>query len=160
MAIRAINTEATKDFVSILDDARDENGEPTPEATVWKLHAMDSYIEAHVSSKATSYSIKDDVDMSDLEGKSEDEIKKSMSYNVDTFTMAMDTCKYCLQGWDNFKGPDGKPLEYKSVKCSMRGRSYTVVDPDLLGKIPKDIILELYVEIVGMSRISEADEKN
>lgn len=158
MAIRAINTAATKDYVSELDTAIDDNGKPLPEATIWKLGAMDSYIQAHANSKATSYSVKEGVDITALKGK--DDVASSMEYSMDAHALFIETCRFCIRGWENFEGPDGTNIEFKTVKTNLRGRTYEVVDPDLLAMVPSDIIQELYVEIETMSNMSEEDSKN
>lgn len=160
MPIYAINTAATKDYISELDTSRDENGKPLPEATIFKLGAMDSYIKSHVQSKATSLNIKDGVDIETLKGKSEAEIRDQMEFTADAYTMALQTVRFCLKGWTNFIGPKGKPIEFKTSHTSMGGRTYKVVDADLLGMMPTEIILELYSEIDDLSNLSEEESKN
>ena len=160
MSIKAINTAATKNYVSELDTAVDEKGNPLPEATVWHLGAMDSYIQAHITSKSTSYAMKDGVDAASLKSKDKQEVSNSMQYSIDAHTMFIEACRFCIRGWDNFEGADGKPIIFKSVKTSLRGRMYDVVDADLLAKVPSDIIQELYVEIDNLSKMSEKELKN
>lgn len=160
MAIKAINTAATKDYVSELDSGWREDGNHASDATVWKLGAMDSYIQAHVTKLSTSYNLKEDVDIESLQGKSEAELSKSVNYMVDAYTMAIEACRFCLKGWDNFVGPDGNPIEFKFKKTRLSGREYEAVDSDVLVQIPKDIILELYVEINDLSNLSEEEVKN
>lgn len=160
VSITAINVEAVKDYVSEQDTAKDKKGNPLPEATIWKLGAMDSYIDAHASSKATSYTLKEGVQASSLKGKSNEEIGSSLEYNIDAYSIAIEACRYCLKGWNNFAGVNGKTIKFKSIKSNLKGRIYDTVDPDLLAMIPKDIILELYVEIVKMSSLSEQEVKN
>lgn len=160
MSIQAINVEATKEYVSELDTARDKKGNPLPEATIWKLGAMDSYVDTHASSKATSYTLKEGVQASSLKGKSNEEIGSSLEYSIDAYSIAMEACRYCLKGWSNFAGVKGKTIKFKSIKSNLKGRIYDTVDPNLLAMIPKDIILELYVEIVKISSLSEQETKN
>lgn len=160
MSIQAINIEATKEYVSELDEARDKKGNPLPEATTWKLGAMDSYVDAHTTSKATSYAMKEGIDPDSLKGKSKEEIGSHMEYSVDSYSIAMECCRFCIKGWTNFMGPKGKELKFKSGKSSLKGRIYDTVDPDLLAMIPKDIILELYVEVIKLSNLSEEEVKN
>lgn len=160
MAIRAINTAATKNYVSELDTSVDEKGNPLPEATVWKLGAMDSYIQAHVTSKSTSYAVKEGIDVSSLKGKDKEEVSNSMDYRIDAHAMFIEVCRFCIRGWENFEGVDGKPVKFKTVKTNLRGRMYDVVDSELLAQIPIEIMQELYVEVNNLSNLSDTDVKN
>lgn len=160
MAIRAINTAATKDHVSALDPAYRKDGNHLPEATIFKLGAMDSYIKSHVQSKGTSFNIKDGADIESLKDKTEDEIKEQMVFTADAYAMAMQTVRFCLKGLVNFTGPNGKEVKFNTTKTRIGDKTYEVLSGDLLGMIPTEIILELYSEIDDLSNLSEEESKN
>lgn len=160
MPISAINTSATKKYVSEYDDARDDKGNPTDDATVWEIGAVDSYVEAHATSKASKVSLKEGVNPEDLKGMAEAEQQSNVDYNVDVYTMAIEICRVCIKGWSNFKDHEGNEIEFKTKKTQIKGKMYEAVDSDTLAMIPKDVLVELYIEINKLSNLSEKQVKN
>jgi len=155
--ITAINTAATSKFVSTLDSGYSKDGNHSPESTVWELGAMDSYIQAHISSKSTSYSLNKDVSVENL---TEENASQNVKIDVDFQGMVIEACRLCLRGWLNFKDHQGNDIPFKTRKTSIRGRMYDAVDPDLLARINKDVLTELYAEIQRISDLTEEEVKN
>lgn len=153
--VTAINTAATSKFVVSQD--KNKEGVPAPDATYWELGAMDSYIQAHISSKSTSYSLNKDASMEDL---TEENASQNVKIDVDFQGMIIEACRLCLRGWSNFKDHLGNDIPFKTKKTNIKGRLYDAVDPDLLARISKDVLTELYAEINRISDLTEEEVKN
>lgn len=157
MGIIALNTAATEKYVSTLDSGYNKDGEHSPEATYWELGAMDSYIQSYVSGRSTSYKLKTGVDASKI---SESDVTDNVDISVDINGMAIDTCRLCLRGWENFKDTAGNDIEFKTRTVIIKDRKYQAVDPDCLSLVPKDVIMELYERINTISSLTEKQVKN
>ncbi len=150
--IPALQISATADYVCKSDN-RTPDGKPLEGATVWHLGAMDSYIESHLASKGTSYEISNP-DGEDLTKYTQDELNKFVKVHVDVHMMAIECVRLCVRGWDNFSEP------FKTVKADIKGRKYNCIPADIISKIPKDIIIELYGEIQRISAFTADELKN
>lgn len=154
MAITALNVAATVDYVPTSDPNRGPGGTPVAGSTVFTLGAMDSYVDAHVASTGTSY---------DLNSEDTDAIAvgdRNVKIKVDLNFMSIEAVRFCLRSWAGFKDAKGNDIPFKTRKTFLRGRAYDVVDPDCLGKIPRDVMTELYAKIIEISKLTAEQEKN
>lgn len=157
MALTALNAAATSNYVSDKDPGYKKSGKHSEDATVFELGSIDSYIQAHITSKATSYSLPTGMD---VENMKDEEIEKAMSVQIDVHTMAREAVKFCLKGWSNFLDHTGTPIKFKTKNIDLGGRQYSTVHPDLLATMPPVLLLELYKEIENLSNLSGAQAKN
>jgi hypothetical protein len=157
--ITALNAAATGRYVLKRDPARGPGGEPLEGATIFHLRAMDSYIQSHLSQKSTTYEI-DNPEGLDLMKLSEVERLKRVTVKTSVHIMAIEACRLCIIGWDNFVGADGKPIEFKTVPVQVMNRGYEAVLPSLIAQINKDDLIELYSEIDRLSTLTETQIKN
>lgn len=156
MAIAAINTAATVNYVSKLDPMYKEDGKHLPGATIWKLGAMTSFIEAEIAAVGTKY----DFGNTNTEGMSEDDIAKNVNISIDVQAMSIEAVRLCLRGWDNYNDHAGNAVAFKTQKTSIKNKIYTVVHNDILEGIPKDVIIELYSEIQKIGVVTKEQRKN
>ena len=159
MAIAALNTAATEEYISVYDPLYVKEGEPNPQATRFTLQALDSYKDAHVKSLSVSYTMEvpEGVDKEKLTPK---ELTQYMRRKTDFFAVTHETVRLCLKGWVNFKDTAGNEIPFKTVQENIKGRMYQVVAPELIARLPQEIIEELYLKINMMSVFSETDRKN
>jgi len=65
-----------------------------------------------------------------------------------------------LKGFENFKGSDGKEIQYKTEQKIFRGKVFHVLADSVLRQIPLPIILELGLEIMKLVNLSVEEQKN
>jgi hypothetical protein len=143
MPIIGITLDAERDFVSKFDTARG-----TPEEAVFKIGTLDSRIFGMIRDRATTM----DVDPTNPEA--------TVATSVNANAVAFETVQYGLRGWRNFNDSQGQPIEFRTVKQSRGGKSYTVVDPELLRRMPQAVLMELAEEIRRENEVSGVEAKN
>ncbi len=159
MAITALNIAATKEYATTFDPLYKADGPQDPNATSFTLRALDSYMDAHVQSLSISYktALPEGMDATKMTVK---EIGAYTHRSTDIYGMFLETVRLCLKGWKNFKDSDGNELPFKTVQENIKGRMYDVVAPELMARLPQNIVQELYMQINMLSVFSETDRKN
>jgi hypothetical protein len=143
MKIRAINlTKTVKHQLSFDEDAG------TDKATTWVLGALDSRVFAAIKDRATG------IPMSALSGGSEG--TATLNLNQTNFDVVL----YGLKGWENFRYDDDRQVEYKTSTANLGGKTYVVVDPELVKMLPPEVIDELANAIMEINTVSEPERKN
>lgn len=155
MAIAMLNVAASVDYVLKSDPNRGPNGEPQAGSSVFKLGAMDGFVEAHVSNLGTVYNMTPLEDDASLEGRA-----AALQIKVDLQLMAREAVRFCLRGWSGILGEDGKEIPFKTKKTYIRGRMYEAVHDDCMAMFPNDVATELYAKIQEISKFSEEQTKN
>lgn len=143
MALIGITLDTTREYVSDLDPAKGSD-----EATVFVLGTLDSRIFGMIRDKATTMS----VDPTDPNG----EVNTTINVNEVAFTTAM----YGLKGWKNFRDGKGNDIKFATIKRTHGNQSYTVVDPEVLKRLPSVVIMELAEQIKTDNDVSEDAAKN
>ena len=143
MPIVGITLDTTREFVSSYDDAKG-----TPEATVFIIGTLDSRIFGLLRDKGTTLQ----VDTS----RPNDEVQTQINASEVAFL----TVQYGLKGWKNFRDAAGNDLVYKTVRRTHSGQTYSVVDPEILKRLPSAIITELAEQIRSDNEMSESEVKN
>lgn len=159
MALTAINTAATVKYVPKQDPNRGPNGEPVEGSTVFELGSIDGYVDAHISSKATSYTTKSEF-ADNLDKLSPEDMENAVDISIDIYTMAIETCRFAIKGWDNFLNDKGEVVGFKTKATMVKGKRYDAVDPDLMALLSKDVIMDLYAKIQTLNSMSKEEEKN
>ena len=157
--IAALNIAATVEYQSHFNPTYKEGEAPDPSATIFTLKALDSYMDAHVQSLSISYKtvIPEGTDKSKLTSK---DLGGFTERKAVMYMMFLETVRLCLKGWKNFKDTAGNDLEFKTIQENIKGRMYDVVAPELMARIPQNIVQELYMQINMLSVFSETDRKN
>ncbi len=138
MAIRVINPDATRNYVSPSDQ------EP---ATVWKLGTLDSRIMGFIEDSVTKLEIS-------AGRKGSDQAEPVFRTGTRRWLLV----KYGLRGWTNLLDANGQPVAETFDAAPHFGRSYAVVPDRVLELIPADILSELASELGKQNRLQE-DEK-
>lgn len=143
MPIIGISLEATRKYESKYDSARGK-----PEATRFEIGTLDSRVYGRLKDMATSLTV-------DPSSANEEVVT-----NINANDVAFHTVLHGLRGWENFSGPDGKPIKFKTTKRTVGANSYTIADPELVKLIPEVVISELADEIRKANELSETEAKN
>lgn len=142
MALQGLTKASTRLFESAKDPDKGN-----PNATRFKLAFIDSFVTAYLKDKLTSF-----------EADPNDATKVVSVYSPNE--IHIETVRFGLKGWENFKDEEGNDIEFKTVKRRMGGRSYDVVSDELLGNLPMSLIEELAVEIRRLNIVTVAEAKN
>lgn len=142
MPIIGIDLEATRDFIP-------KQKGPKEEKTKFVLCTLDSRIHGMLRDEMTSFKI---TDQSAVTG----EAVSSIPYNA----VAFKVCQHGIKSWENFLDSKGSAIKYITTKLRLSGREYDVVDPEVLKRVPTDLIREMYREIVGNNFLSGEDAGN
>jgi hypothetical protein len=72
----------------------------------------------------------------------------------------LDTVRFGLKGWRNFKDDAGNDIAFQTVDKILLGRKYTVVSDECLARIPIIEVRAMATEIHAASILSEDEAKN
>jgi hypothetical protein len=142
MAIIGLSLEATKDYTSLLDPARN-----TPDATIWVLGTLDSRIMGKIRDKATTMGI---------DPMKPDEVTQTVNLRE----MDFETVIYGLKGVKNFNDAKGNAIKFNTRNRNHGGMNYEVADPAFVKLVPSDIISELAEQIRAMNSLTPAEAGN
>jgi len=143
MPIVGITLDAERTYESRHDSDR---GKDT--ATKWRIGTLDSRIFGMIRDRSTTM----DVDTANPDGM--------VSTNINANEVAYETVQFGLRGWTNFLDGGGNEIVYRTIKMNRGGKSYNVVDPAVMSRIPQAIIMELAEEIRRDNEIAEVEGKN
>ncbi len=140
--LTAVNLEESREFKSQFDPERDAN------PTVFKLGLLDPFVRAMLDDEMTRLDF----------GPGGPDGQATTSVRLGTRNIEM--VRFGLRGIENFKGPDGNPVQWRTMRKNVRGRSYEVPSDEVLRLIPPKIISELAGEIAKENSISDEERKN
>jgi hypothetical protein len=147
MAIKALDLSRTRTYVSKLDDGDDP--------TKWHIGTLSSRDKGAIRDSATSFSFSsDDLDRAKARAAGEDapatDEDAGLETKVERSRMNFEAVRRGLKGWENFLGPDGQPITYKTVLRDVGGGvKKSVVPNELMDLIPLAVIDELASEIMA-----------
>lgn len=146
MAIKCTNLAKVRQFQSKFDPEKGTEG-----ATTFRLKGLDARVMAKLRDDALVYRVSGDA--KDLDAEAEARMAgNQLSFNV---------CQFGIDGWDNLLDEEtGDEIPYKTKTRHLGGKSYEVVDPDVLGRIHPKIIAELAREIRGGNELDDEDLGN
>lgn len=158
MALKAISSSQTWDYVSKSDPGHPDNiekarelgelkeGDTVPEPTVWELGSVPSRVMSHIEDETA--------EVRDLSGAATATIKQNHT--------ARELVRAGLRGWRNFQDDDGNEVSVPSRKRRNIGGVDVACLPDTEGLdlIPLPVIRELADELRKGNVVSEADRKN
>lgn len=147
MAIKALDLNKTRDYVSKFDDG--------DEPTVWKIGVLSSRDVGQIRDSVTTISFKTGAD-----GNMADE---DISTNISRSKMNFEAVRRGLKGWENFIGVDGNAIPSKLVIRDVgNGVKKSVVPNEVLDQIPLPVVEELAEQIMGdnMREDEEGEAKN
>lgn len=159
MAIKALKLDETWDYVSGLDDCRvvfkegDRKGQTDVQAseangaTVWELGVLTSRISGLLSDKATR--LRGSMDPS--AGPDE------ACLEIDPNSKAYRVVQHGLRGVRCFKDHTGADIAYDTTVEAVVGRSFNLVSPHIMDRIPAALLRELSEEIETRNTVGEEE---
>jgi hypothetical protein len=162
MAIKALTLSDTFEYVSdsdpckvkiTVDVDKDDPKKGTKEiveikdgATVFGLKPLDVFLMGYIYDNASS-----------LTGKQGSE---EVGIHTRVNQTNVDTVKFGLAYFKNFKDDAGNDVKVKTVKASVNGREYDAASDETLRMLGNRLIAELANEIKERSEVGAAQEKN
>ncbi len=143
MPIIGLSLSATRIFESPLDPDKG-----TPEATRFTIATLDSRVAGRLRDLGTT--VKIDPNSPD------DEVETTINMEDVNFQ----TVQFGVSGWENFVDKERKTIEFKTVGRRLGGKSYEVIDPEVLCRVPTAVIRELADEVRKENELSEDGGKN
>ncbi len=146
MAIKALSLIHTWVF-----EDPDDPDFGTDEASKFTLHALDSRVMAKLKDGAAKITV----------DPSRPEELAETSINMEE--MNFQTVMFGCEEWSNVPDPDSNPpslLDYETIPRRLGGKSYTVVDPEVLCRIPLSTIRAMADDIRAKNELSETEAKN
>ena len=141
MSIKLLTLDKERDYFSIHDTATKKD------RTTFILGALDSRVAGKIMDSGSRIV----VDTS----RPSDEVETSIDQNEVSFT----TVQFGLRGWRNLTDADGNEIPFATVNRRMMGKSYKIVDPVVLERLPTIIMRELAEEIMSVNTVSDSDGK-
>lgn len=145
--IIGLNLAATRQHVLSFDPAKGQPDEAT-NATVFHYGTLDSRLMGKLKDMATKIGM-DAVAMADESAK--------VDLVIEQNEMLFLACQFGLRGWGNFRDDTNNDIEFKTVRRSIVGRTYDVLDENVLRRLPQRGIIELGQTIIENNDLSDAD---
>jgi len=162
MALVAMTTADTVDYVSDLDPAKTKKEVPLDPAkpdgpkkevtviaegaTTFKLKSLDVFLMGHIYDSASV--------LRGVQGSEEVGIHTRMNQTN------IDAVRHGLAGFDNFSDVHGNAIKFETQKAVVNGRPYEVASDAVVNQLGIRLIQELGAEIKKMSEVAAAEEKN
>lgn len=141
MAIRGVNLSQTLKFVSANDP---EKG--TPGETSFIFKKLDGFQGAYLGDS--------------MVGFEQDRKTGQQSTKIHMGRVSFETIQLALQEAQNFLDPETNlPIEIRHVQKNIMGRTYLVVDDEIMRKIPPEIIQEAYQYLSDQSAVGLNEAK-
>ncbi len=141
MAIKALTLDNEWEFQSEHDPMKGKAG-----ATVFMLGALDSRIFGKIRDMATRVHVDPN--------RPDDEVESSIAQSE----VWWHACLFGIRGWKNFKDGSGD-VKFKTTIRNVSGKSYTVVDEEILRLLPGEIVTEIAQEVMKGNTLEEEDAK-
>jgi hypothetical protein len=138
MAIKAFTLSSVKTIESEQDEARG-----TAEATKFTIGAIDAFVSAYISDRSFTF----------VDGATAENAVAQMKIAESN----IDTVRFGLKGWENFKAADGADLPFKTTERVVIGKKYTVLADDCLAVMELDLIRELANAIKKINEVTKED---
>lgn len=145
MAIIGLTLDTTFEFVSEFDPAKGlSEGNPT----IFTLKTLDTRVMGHLRDLATRLKVKPGA-------KPTDDVETEVAMNE----VAFQTVLFGLDGIAPFDDQKGEPIQWKTSKRNLRGKSYDVAHEDVISRLPLKVVGELSTELRKINNLGE-DEGN
>lgn len=139
-SFKAINLTKTVEHQSELDPNKG-----TDKAVIFTLGAIDTRTFSSIFDKQ-------------IESKTNKEGEIIIKPNQ--LTAAYQFVKFGLKGLQNWLDDKDSPIEFKTERVNVFGKSYTLVTDSILEGFPSELITELAEAIIDINNLSESDVKN
>jgi hypothetical protein len=137
MAIIGMNLSVEKVFVFSGDPDKG-----TDKATRFKYGTLDSRILGILQDKATSVKVNPSAPDEDVDTQ------------INSKAFQFEVVQFGCRGWDNFKDDEGNDIPYDTIKLNRGGKSYKVVDPDILASVPGIVLEEFAAKIMAANEMA------
>lgn len=144
MAIKALDLSATINYVHPGDEGDD--------ATVFHLATLSSRDIGRINDATTSFSFS----AKDMDEDGDGNVSTSLAQSKRNF----EAVRLALTGWENFIGPDDKPVAFETIKRDVGGRTRDVVKPELLDMIPLAVVNGMAARVLSANQLSADDLGN
>lgn len=145
MAIVGITPGATKRFISKSDDPNNP--------TVWIIGELDAYTMARLSDQFL------DIGIEQAEDGDPEKATSSLK-NMRMFEWAIEVCRYGIKDWENFKDQSGNDIQFHSKTEFRNGVETSFLDPEILKRVPMNVLQEIATAIRDTNTVSEKEVKN
>lgn len=134
--LKALSTSETWTFESEHDPDKG-----TPNATRFTLGVLDVFIRARIFDGSTT-------------------INEEGLLSLKHTQMNLESVKFGLRGWENFKDEKGNDIPFETVTQIVNGRKYEVVTDECLGRLNLPVISEIGQAIRDGNSLAEDVVKN
>lgn len=150
MAIKALNTSEVVPFV--FDD---DPGKGTSDETKFFLRVLPTREFAKLRDMGMS------MRRTTAKSKDEDVAADDLEIEISSNDTAIDYVRRGLEGWENFQGADGTPIEFNTKSWFLKGsKPVQAITDELVDQIPHDRIMGLAEEIVRINTVTSKEIKN
>jgi len=111
---------------------------------------LDAFILAELEDEATSFSVE----------RLGEAAEATAVSKINFAKRDIETVRFGLKGWQNFKDKDGNERPFKTQKINKGGRVYEVCTDSTIRQIPLEVIRELAEAIRSANSLSEEEAKN
>ena len=148
--MRLMNTTAVVDYV--LKAERGEDGNPLPNATVWKLRCLTA-TEAGAVTDAM-------VDFGSLrvQAPTEEGAAPNVSgMNISMSDRTKNRVRLGIAGWENLEDENGQPFEFFHEAFHIGARMFKGIPTKVFDALPETVINELHNAIMDLSTLKAAE---
>ncbi len=142
MSITGLSLSSTRHFESKYDPDKG-----TPGATRFTILTLDSRVAGKLRDMSTTMHLDPQ--------RPDDEVETSINMEDVNFQ----TVQFGVT-WENLLDEDKNEIEYKTVGRRLGGKSYKIIDPDVLALVPLSVIQELAEEVRKVNEFEEKQEGN
>ena len=143
MSITGLSLSSTRPFESKYDPDRG-----TPSATKFTIATLDSRVAGKLRDMSTTMHLDPQ--------RPDDEVETSINMEDVNFQ----TVQFGVSWWENLLDEDKNEIEYKTIGRRLGGKSYKIIDPDVLALVPLSVIQELADEVRKVNEFEEGQEGN
>ncbi len=142
MSITGLSLSSTRHFESKYDPDKG-----TEAATRFTILTLDSRVAGKLRDMSTTMHLDPQ--------RPDDEVETSINMEDVNFQ----TVQFGVT-WENLLDVDGNEIEYKTIGRRLGGKSYKIIDPDVLALVPLSVIQELAEEVRKVNEFEENQEGN
>ena len=141
MAIKGLALHSVRDFQSKHDPDKGRE-----DATTFELGTLDSRVHGHLKDRATRMMIDPNR-----------EVDSEVETTIEQHEVYYQVCQFGIRGWRNLMDSEGIPLEYKTMKRNLGGKSYEVVSDQSLRQIPTAVLVDIAREIMKQNDLTDLE---
>jgi nitrite reductase/ring-hydroxylating ferredoxin subunit len=152
MALRLVNLHKQEEFTPASDPDKG-----TDDATVFYHRPLDAYEMAYLRDRLSTIE-----KMPEMKpGMSPEDMMAGMQTRTEVHKAAVDAVQIACTGFVNvFDLETGAPIEWESEAKNIAGRTRPVMKGDIVARIPVEVCMEFWNEIMSRNAVDPSAEKN